>query len=178
MPLGEVLAAGQCIEHLHGYGTARRAGASYQELAEATAKAKVVNCPTIDFYAAYFLVDGSKALLGREELALVPPAQRKVWEEWLRGREIPAEQRRLGVERYRERLALTAALDHAGAPCDKMLGRIVPGNRADGVVLEMDPRRELQTLQRPLGVLLAGRWLSRDALQAKVVELATPVADA
>lgn len=45
------------------------------------------------------------------------------------------------------------------------LGRIAPGFRADAVLLDHDPRRDLATLERPLGVLAEGRWYDAEARQ-------------
>ncbi len=43
-------------------------------------------------------------------------------------------------------------------------GRISPGASADLLLLEGDPRVNLDVLKRPLGVLLRGRWFDRSAL--------------
>jgi hypothetical protein len=43
---------------------------------------------------------------------------------------------------------------------------------ADLVLLEGDPRASLGLLRRPVGVVAAGRWLDRTALDALVAPLA------
>ena len=67
------------------------------------------------------------------------------------------------------RAATVDAADRLGW---KEQGRIAPGQVADLVLLEGDPRGDLDHLRRPLGVVAAGRWLDRDALDALLEPLA------
>lgn len=44
------------------------------------------------------------------------------------------------------------------------LGRIAPGMRADILLLERDPREDVLTMGRPVGLVADGRWYDRDRL--------------
>lgn len=50
-------------------------------------------------------------------------------------------------------------------------GTVAAGARADLLLLSDDPLRDLATLRRPLGVLVAGRWFDRAALDVAVAGL-------
>jgi hypothetical protein len=65
-----------------------------------------------------------------------------------------------------------ATVGAAGCLGWKDQGRIAPGQVADLVLLEGDPRASLGLLRRPVGVVAAGRWLDRTALDALVAPLA------
>jgi hypothetical protein len=65
------------------------------------------------------------------------------------------------------RLATSGSAEHL-AP-DR--GRIVPGQVADLAILAADPAKGLATLKEPVGVVLRGRHLDQDALQAMRVQL-------
>ena len=68
--------------------------------------------------------------------------------------------------------ALTTATSNAGRFVRTYVdgranfGTIRVGARADLLLLDADPRRELDTLRHPLGVMLRGAWLDRGALNA------------
>lgn len=47
-------------------------------------------------------------------------------------------------------------------------GTVTVGARADLLVLDADPLRDLETLRRPTGVVLRGRWLPRTELDAEL----------
>lgn len=51
-------------------------------------------------------------------------------------------------------------------PGSEPFGTIAEGARADLLLLADDPRADLSTLHRPLGVMAAGRWHDADALAA------------
>jgi imidazolonepropionase-like amidohydrolase len=46
------------------------------------------------------------------------------------------------------------------------VGEIAVGYAADLLLLDQDPTERFDTLDDPAGVLLRGRWLDREALQA------------
>ncbi|HXV76738.1 MAG TPA: amidohydrolase family protein [Candidatus Polarisedimenticolaceae bacterium] len=56
-----------------------------------------------------------------------------------------------------------AFLDRAGE-----FGVIAPGTRGDLLVLDGDPRQDLAALERPVGVMAAGRWYDRRSLEAEI----------
>lgn len=51
-------------------------------------------------------------------------------------------------------------------------GTVEVGRRADLVLLAGDPREDLSHAQAPLGVMARGRWWSREALDARLAEIA------
>ncbi|MDR6991017.1 amidohydrolase family protein [Luteimonas sp. 3794] len=51
-------------------------------------------------------------------------------------------------------------------------GTIEVGRRADLVLLAGDPREDLSHVQAPLGVMARGRWWPREALDARLAEIA------
>jgi imidazolonepropionase-like amidohydrolase len=62
-------------------------------------------------------------------------------------------------------MALAAAWREAAIALGRTdLGTLAPGARADLLVLEDDPRRDLRVLGRPLAVMLGGRWIRPPAL--------------
>jgi imidazolonepropionase-like amidohydrolase len=80
--------------------------------------------------------------------------------------------------------ALRAATADAGrfvrdnVQAEPAFGTITQGAAADLVLVASDPRAELSTLRRPLGVMVRGTWYGRDALRAMLVSVAgAPVAD-
>lgn len=62
------------------------------------------------------------------------------------------------------------AADHLGL--DGRFGRVVPGNRADLVLLDADPLEGLGTLGRPAGVMVRGRWVPRAEIDEGLARLA------
>lgn len=50
-------------------------------------------------------------------------------------------------------------------------GTVAVGRRADLVLLADDPRDDLAHAQRPLGVMVRGRWWPREALDARLTEI-------
>ncbi len=56
-------------------------------------------------------------------------------------------------------------------------GRIAPGQRADLVLLAANPLADIRTLAEPRGVMLRGRWLPRDSLDAMLADLRAPAGD-
>jgi imidazolonepropionase-like amidohydrolase len=51
-------------------------------------------------------------------------------------------------------------------------GALAVGNRADLLLLEADPLRDIGALERRAGVMVRGRWLSREWLDRMVERLA------
>lgn len=45
-------------------------------------------------------------------------------------------------------------------------GQVAPGYRADLLLLDQDPVRDLETLRRPAGLVLQGLWIEADTLTA------------
>lgn len=50
-------------------------------------------------------------------------------------------------------------------------GKVVAGHRADLVLVEANPLEELQTLARPQGVMVGGRYLTRAMLDEKLADI-------
>jgi imidazolonepropionase-like amidohydrolase len=75
--------------------------------------------------------------------------------------------RNAGLSRYE---ALAAATRNAGRFVQQHVdptasfGTITTGARADLVLVEEDPLADLDRLRHPTGVMVRGRWFSRDAL--------------
>lgn len=65
-------------------------------------------------------------------------------------------------------IATTNAADFLGEK--GQWGVIAVGARADLVLLDEDPVLNLETLRNPAGVMINGRWLSRDALRQALEE--------
>jgi imidazolonepropionase-like amidohydrolase len=57
-----------------------------------------------------------------------------------------------------------------GQPGD--FGTVAPGMRADLILVEGNPLRSLDVLQEPAGVMVQGRWLSRDEIRAGLEAIA------
>jgi hypothetical protein len=55
---------------------------------------------------------------------------------------------------------------------DQEFGTIVAGRRADLLLLEGNPLQDIARLKRPLGVMVRGQWLTRDALDQMLTALA------
>ena len=59
-----------------------------------------------------------------------------------------------------------------------LFGTIETGARADILVVEHDPRSDLRTLRRPLGVMVRGEWYDRARLDLILSRaLGAPIAD-
>ena len=56
-------------------------------------------------------------------------------------------------------------------------GTVEPGARADLILVAGDPLADLDLLRRPLGVMLRGRWLDREAIDALLDDLAAFAAE-
>src|SRR6187455_1730897 len=50
-------------------------------------------------------------------------------------------------------------------------GTIAVGQRADLLLVDRDPLEDLGALDQPVGVMVRGRWLSRDRLQEMLAAL-------
>ena len=69
-----------------------------------------------------------------------------------------------GFSRYEVLLAATRnAAQFLG---DTLGGQVRAGARADLILVDGDPLRDLGTLKRPVGVMVGGRWLDRSRLDA------------
>jgi imidazolonepropionase-like amidohydrolase len=60
--------------------------------------------------------------------------------------------------------------DHYSALDD--FGTVAAGRRADLILLDADPLRDVANLQRRAGVMVAGRWLPESEIQARLAEIA------
>lgn len=58
-----------------------------------------------------------------------------------------------------------------------VFGTVREGLEADLVLLGANPLEDVAALKRPAGVMLKGRWLSREALDARLAEIAARYAD-
>jgi imidazolonepropionase-like amidohydrolase len=56
-------------------------------------------------------------------------------------------------------------------------GTVAPGNRADLVLLEANPLADLAALQQRAGVMVAGRWVSREEIDRRLAAIAAQYAD-
>lgn len=59
---------------------------------------------------------------------------------------------------------------------EREFGTIVPGARADLLLLDRNPDAQLETLQSPAGVMAAGRWYDAAALRRMLDEVAAHIA--
>ncbi len=78
--------------------------------------------------------------------------------------------------------ALATATRNAGEVAGRMtgvndFGTIEVGKRADLLLLEMNPLENVGNVRNPLGVVVRGRWLPRDTLQALLTIKTTKTAD-
>ena len=55
---------------------------------------------------------------------------------------------------------------------DGRFGTVAVGNRADLVLLDADPLQAVENLTRRAGVMVRGRWVSRDEIEKGLAELA------
>jgi hypothetical protein len=69
------------------------------------------------------------------------------------------------------RSATKTAADFIGN--DKEFGTISVGKRADLLLLDHNPLESVKNLKDPAGVMVRGKWLSREALQSLLSQLAT-----
>jgi imidazolonepropionase-like amidohydrolase len=51
-------------------------------------------------------------------------------------------------------------------------GTVQPGKRADLVLLESDPLKDVSALSRRAGVFVRGRWLAESEIQARLTRMA------
>jgi imidazolonepropionase-like amidohydrolase len=79
---------------------------------------------------------------------------------------------RTGIPPY-DALAMATTNAAAFTHATGTFGVIAPGARADILLVDADPLRDLSTLRHPVGVMLRGRWLDRAALDA-MLERAVP----
>ena len=56
-------------------------------------------------------------------------------------------------------------------------GTVAPGRRADLILLDADPLDDLANVQRRVGVMVSGRWLPEDEIQARLRAIAEAVAE-
>ncbi len=54
---------------------------------------------------------------------------------------------------------------------DGEFGTVRPGARADLILVSGDPLKDLKTLEKPEGVMVRGRWLTREDLEAEMSKL-------
>ncbi len=121
LPLADVLAGRQSIEHLDGFRAALAGGAQLDELAAATARAGVVVCPTETFLVRWWQLAEAVRWEDAPGVDQVPPAQRERW--------------RAPTNELRITAAQTAAV-RAAADADL---RIIAALHASGVPLVASP---------------------------------------
>jgi imidazolonepropionase-like amidohydrolase len=61
--------------------------------------------------------------------------------------------------------------EHLGI--DHVFGTVAPGQRADLLLLEANPLEDLDRLTERVGVMVRGRWITEEEIQARLAELAT-----
>lgn len=135
VPLDDVLAAGQCVEHLQSLSGAVRDGADPVEVAVRVREAGVWNCPTLDYAAATGGIVPLAVLDARAGLDRVPVADRERWRA-----EIPAslpEDPAAFQAEYTRRQKLLRALAENGA------GLLATGNHGPFMVPGYGMREEL-----------------------------------
>lgn len=69
-----------------------------------------------------------------------------------------------------EALASATRIPAAFVGVGDSVGTIAPGMIADFVVLDADPRVDIENVRRIRGVMLSGRWFSREALDALLAD--------
>lgn len=80
-----------------------------------------------------------------------------------------------GLSRYQVLAAATRTpgeLIRRSIPGAEPFGMITVGDRADLILSTTDPRNDLSTLRKPLGVMAAGKWYDAPALQALLDQVA------
>jgi imidazolonepropionase-like amidohydrolase len=76
-----------------------------------------------------------------------------------------------GLTPYRAlRAATVTPAKFLGA--EEAFGTVRVGGRADLVLVADNPLEDVRAVAKPLGVMLRGRWLDRDALDARLAALA------
>ncbi len=115
VPLARALAARQSIEHLDGYRSAVRGGASPRELADATAEAGVSVCPTQTFLERVWQLAEPAQWEDAPGVARVPAVQRDRWRAWTTERRITEEERAAAVAANELSREILGALHRAGA---------------------------------------------------------------
>jgi imidazolonepropionase-like amidohydrolase len=60
---------------------------------------------------------------------------------------------------------------------ERAFGRVAVGHRADLLLLAANPLEDVGNLRQPLGVMLNGRWLPAEELQARLEEIAARYAN-
>jgi imidazolonepropionase-like amidohydrolase len=70
------------------------------------------------------------------------------------------------------RAATVSAAEYFGA--ESTFGAVAEGMRADLVLLDGDPLADLDRVAHPAGVMVGGRWLSRDALEERLARYEHP----
>ena len=183
------LASGQAsIEHLGGYdsaltrvgGTNAGTWARIDEtrapaLAQATRAAGAWNCPTLAIYAVFASRDSASdaaAIVGNRRL--VVGALHQAGARILAGTDagigvvapgisIHAELRELAASGLSNYDVLRAATHGAAEflEAQASIGSVAIGRRADLLLLDENPLTSLDTLARPRGVMLGGRWIVR-----------------
>jgi imidazolonepropionase-like amidohydrolase len=187
VPVEHALEAGQLtIEHLSGYDMALRhfgdsPGADSSrmlELVRATVRAGTWNCPTLAIIAEFARrgpgPDADRVIVNRRRLvrALYQGGARLL----------------IGTDSGIDVVPAGSALSDemgefvaAGIPVDTVLriatrdaarflgqsdqwGAVAVGMRADLLVLDQDPTRDLETLKSPAGLVLHGTWVPADTL--------------
>ncbi len=53
---------------------------------------------------------------------------------------------------------------------DKEFGTVTEGKRADLLLVDGNPLQDLTRLKRPVGVMVRGKWLTRQDLQQRLTE--------
>ncbi len=115
VPLADVLATGQCIEHLQGF-VAVGADTPPPNAVEDLIASGCFSCPTMDYMTVVFGLRDPAALRERHGVQWVGEAQREHWESWQQSRVVPPEQRSMAQAWLEQALRIVAKLDAEGAP--------------------------------------------------------------
>lgn len=115
VPLADVLARGQCIEHLQGF-VAIGANTPQANAVEDLIASDCFSCPTMDYMRVLFGLREPDSFPKRHGVQWVGAAQRERWESWQKARAVTPEQRSMAESWLEQALRIVARLDAEGAP--------------------------------------------------------------
>lgn len=157
IPLAEALAGGiRSIEHTMGFWGIHD-GDSLRRAAEATRRAGVWNCNMRSDSVTNALHDAGAGLLLGSDFPLFAGVHSEL-RNLVKGGLTPYEALATGTTNfavYSQTLAET--------------GTVAAGKRADLVLLDANPLQDIANSQRIAGVMLGGRWITRDKLDQRLL---------